>query len=122
MNDDLNGRRVYAKKGPSTGGFQDVSAEICNLSDTVAAAAEGKLILKDGRLLWLKEGQLIEVSMDVLDEFISTHVVSQRLVDRGDAGWALEFTPLRLSRNTLRTLLSPGTLRDGSLIPRIGEA
>ena len=51
MDDALNGRRVYAKKGPSTGGFQDVSAEICNLSDTVAAAAEGKLILKDGRLL-----------------------------------------------------------------------
>jgi hypothetical protein len=122
MDDALNGRRVYAKRGPATGGFQDASAEICHLSDTVAAAAEGKLILKGGRLLWLKQGQLIEVSMDVLDEFISAHVVSQRLVDRGDAGWALEFTPLRLSRTTLRTLLSPGTLRDGSLIPRIGEA
>jgi hypothetical protein len=122
MDDALNGRRVYAKKGPVTGGFQDASTEICNLSDTVAAAAEGKLILKGGRLLWLKGGQLVEVSMDVLDEFISAHVVSQRLVDRGDAGWALEFTPLRLSRTALRTLLSPGTLRDGSLIPRIGEA
>ena len=68
MDDALNGRRVYAKKGPSTGGFVDASAEICNLSDTVAAAsdppndivegivhaAERKLILKDGRLLWLK--------------------------------------------------------------------
>ena len=54
--------------------------------------------------------------------WMRAHVVSQRLVDRGDAGWALEFTPLRLSRTALRTLLSPGTLRDGSLIPRIGEA
>jgi len=121
MDDQLNGRKVYAKKGPSTG-FQDASADICNLSDTVAAAAQGKLILKDGRLLWLKEGRLVEVSLDALQEFVRTHVVSQQLVDRGDAGWALEFTPLQLNRNTLRTLLSPGTLRDGSLIPRIQTA
>lgn len=95
---------------------------VCYLSNTIAAAAERKLILKDGRLLWLKEGQPVEVSMDVLQEFVLTHVVSQQLVDRGDAGWALEFSPLQLNRNTLRTLLSPGTLRDGSLIPRIQMA
>jgi hypothetical protein len=122
MDDGLNGRKIYAKKGPATGGFVDANADAQNLADTVAAAAEGKLILKDGRLLWLKQGQLLDVSLDVLNEFISTHVVTQRLVDRGDAGWALEFTPLQLNRNTLRTLLSPGTLRDGSLIPRIGVA
>jgi hypothetical protein len=122
MDDALNGRKIYAKRGPATGGFQDASAEICNLSDTVAAAAEGKLILKDGRLLWLKEGQLIEVSINVLREFISTHVVSQRLVNQGTAdkpNWALKFTRLQLTGPTLRTLLSPGTLRDGSLIPRM---
>jgi hypothetical protein len=122
MNDELNGRKIYAKRGPATGGFVDPAADAQNLADTVAAAAEGKLILKDGRLLWVKEGQLLDVSLDVLNEFVSTHVVTQRLVKRGDAGWALEFTPLQLNRNTLRTLLSPGTLRDGSLIPRIGEA
>ena len=93
------------------------------MSNTIAAAAEGKIVLKNGRLLWLKEGRLVEVSMDVLQEFVSAHVVSQKLVNRGgDAGWVLEFTPLQLSRNALRTLLSPGTLKGGSLIPRIGEA
>jgi len=40
------------------------------LSDTIAAAAKQKLILKDGRLLWLKEGQPVEVSLDVLQEFV----------------------------------------------------
>jgi len=122
MIDDLNGRRIYARRGPTTG-FQDADADAQNLADTVAAAAEGKLLLKDGRLLWLKDGRLVEVSLDVLDEFVRTHVVSQKLVDRGgDAGWALEFAPLQLSRNALRTLLSPGTVKGGSLIPRIGMA
>jgi hypothetical protein len=120
--DEPNGKKIYARRGPNTGGFVDPDADIQNLSNIVAAAAEGKIVLRDGRLLWIKQGQLVEVSIDVLNEFISTHVVTQRLVKRGDAGWALEFTPLQLNRNTLRTLLSPGTLRDGSLIPRIGEA
>jgi len=123
MSETPEGKTVFAKRGPSTGGFVDPDTDIQHLADTIAAAAEGKLILKDGRLLWLREGQLVEVSMDVLDEFVRANVVSQRLVDRGgDAGWGLEFTPLQLDRSTLRTLLSPGTLKGGSLIPRIGVA
>jgi hypothetical protein len=49
-------------------------------------------------------------------------IVAQAREQDRQRRWALEFTPLQLNRNVLRTLLSPGTLRDGSLIPRIGMA
>jgi hypothetical protein len=83
-------------------------------------------LVRNGALFWRTEDhQLIGVSQAILGELITANVVTRKLVNKGteaEPDWILEFAPLRLTGPALRTLLSPGTLRDGSLIPRIGMA
>jgi len=124
MDDALNGRRIYARRGP-TAGFQDADAEINHLADVVATALERKVIVQNGHLFWLDKGQRIGVSMDILDKLISANVVTQKLVNKGteaEPNWVLEFAPLKLPGPVLRTLFTADSLKRGSLVARIGEA
>src|SRR5215470_10362527 len=120
MDDGLNGRKIYARRGP-TAGFQDADAEINHLADTVAAALERKVVVQDGHLIWIDKGQRIGVSMDILDKLISANVVTQKLVNKGteaEPNWVLEFAPLKLPGHVLRALFTADSLKRGSLVAR----
>jgi len=96
MDDQLNGRTVYAPQGQDD---EDADA----LVDAIAGAV--RLFNYAGRPIWLNEGKLIEVNQNVFREIISKHVVTARLVNRG-TDWACEYSPYTPSEKELRALLA----------------
>ena len=64
---------------------------------------------------------LAQVTIDALREIIAKHVVTQRLVNRGN-GWELVYSAFEPSPKELRTLLTADTLKTGSLVARVKVA
>lgn len=91
-----------------------------DLNSLADAVAESAKIYLDGRLVWLREGTLVQVTMDALREIIAKNVVTQRLVQRGN-GWELVYSPFEPSPKELRVLLT-ADLKTGSLIARVMTA
>jgi hypothetical protein len=70
------------------------------LITAVAEACVAKLFELDGSLVWLKDGQLVEVTRPILLEIITTLIAGVRLVNRGVADqpvWEAEFFPYRFA-------------------------
>jgi hypothetical protein len=53
------------------------------LADTVAAATREKLFIHNERMVLLREGELVDVSLAMLGGIITENVVTQKLVNRG---------------------------------------
>jgi hypothetical protein len=120
MDDTLNGRAIYAVKGP-TGDFKEPEVELCALADATALAPG--LFARDGALHWLDEGKVKAVSGEVLAELISKYVVTQRVVGTpGKSDWRIEYTPYHANQREIRALLMANTLKSGSLIGRVKAA
>jgi hypothetical protein len=120
MDDALNGRRVYAVKGP-TSDFKEPEVELCALADATAGAPG--LFVRDGALHWLDEGKVKAVNAEVLAELISKYVVTQRAVGTpGSADWKMVYEPYKPTHKDIRALLTANTLKSGSLIGRVREA
>jgi len=69
----------------------------------------GQLFNRGGRLFWLHEGKLDEVTQDMLREIITKHIVTAQLMDHG-THWTCEYAPVKPSEKILRALLT-GTER-----------
>jgi len=122
----LNGRWVYApRETAGRGQFRDPYADICALADAVAGATSAELFNHNGRLIWLREGTLAQVTLDALHEIVAKNVVTQRLVNRGTAdapNWELVYSPCEPSRKELVTLITADSLKTGSLAARVMKA
>jgi hypothetical protein len=122
MDDALNSRRVYARKGPSAD-FKNEFEDQCTLAD--ATAGIPGLFVRSGSLHWMHEGKVVAVGAEVLATIIETHVVTQKAVNKGteaEPTWVFEFTPYKPTRKDIWNLLSASTLKGGSLIARVREA
>jgi hypothetical protein len=88
-----------------------------------ATAQSPDIFSLNGKLVWLKNGQLLTVNATILAEIIATRVVTVRLTNRGSAekpNWVREyhtFTPP--SEKALHLLLRAENKDDGSLLARV---
>ena len=82
MNDKLGNRRLHHWSGT------DRQADIAVLA--VAIAATGELFNHNGTLVQLRDGKLIPISRNELQELITRHVAAVRVVKR-DGVWQREF-------------------------------
>ena len=120
MEDALNGRAIYAVKGP-TSDFKEPEVELCALADAVANAPG--LFIRAGALYWLDGGRVVGVNGEVLAELISKYVVTQRAVGTpGSADWKMVYEPYKPTPKDIRALLTAITLKSGSLIGRVKAA
>ena len=84
MNDNtqLNDKKVFLWHGP-----EDQN----RLTAAIAEVAIAELFNMNGGLVWFNEGRAVPVNKDVLREIITRHLVSVRLVSRGEFGLKREF-------------------------------
>ena len=82
MNDKLGNRRLHHWSGT------DRQVDIAVLA--VAIAATGELFNHNGTLVQLRDGKLIPISRNELQELITRHVAAVRVVKR-DGVWQREF-------------------------------
>jgi hypothetical protein len=82
MNDDLDGRTVFLWHGPE---------DINRLTAVVAQAAVTELFNVNRELVWLNGSKPVAVNKDILRTIIARHIVSLRLVSRGEFGLEREF-------------------------------
>ena len=97
MNDELNGRVVYAPRGR-------------NAEDDLAACIlqAAHIFRMDGQLVWITDGRRVPVVRDVVVELCRRFVVTEHPVER-DGKWIVErrpFVPTELMvRNLIRESL-----------------
>jgi hypothetical protein len=95
--------------------------DLCAVADALANTNE--ILDHNGRLIQLQNGKLVPITMDVLREIISTHIVSMQLVNRGTAhepNWTLEYPPFKPpTERALQTLLRAEKKEEGSLTARV---
>src|SRR5262245_9263916 len=121
----LAGRRVFAQRGSARSGFIDQYEGICTLADAIAEATRTELFVHDEGLVWLREGRLIAVNMEVLRAIIETYIVVQLLENCGSAdapNWEIAYYPYKADAATCRTLLSADNFKTGSLATRVMKA
>jgi hypothetical protein len=121
MNDKLNGRRVVAHLQDEVGQYSERQEIVtANAVKVVAAlgACDIPLFVVNGCLVLVRDGRLIQVSGDVLQQIIGEHLVTQHLVDRGPPGAPyveIEYRPLVVSPDVIRRLLTAQSAREGGL-------
>jgi uncharacterized protein (DUF2461 family) len=135
MNDELNGRRLFARRNPNEpyamwrapdstlaafgGGIRDPFAHFNTVSDAIAETAE--IVNVNDQLLWLVDGRPHVVTGAVLTEISTRHLALKRLINRGtenEPNLVAEFVPYTPNHYTIRALLS-GERREGGLLPRV---
>jgi hypothetical protein len=135
MNDELNGRRLFARRDPNGpyqmwrapdstlaafgGGIRDPFAHFNTVSDAIAETAE--IVNVNDQLLWLVDGRPHVVTGAVLTEISTRHLATKRLTNRGtenEPNLVAEFVPYTPNHYTIRALLS-GERREGDLLPRV---
>ena len=102
MNDKLGNRRLHHWSGT------DRQADIAVLA--VAIAATGELFNHNGTLVQLRDGKLIPISRNELQELITRHVAAVRVVKR-DGVWQREFYSYEFAQKPnfeLPTSTNPG--------------
>jgi hypothetical protein len=82
MTNALDGRTVFLWRCP-----EDTNA----LTEAVAAAAVTELFNVNRELIWLNGSKPVPVNKDILRTIIARHIVSLRLVGRGEFGLEREF-------------------------------
>jgi hypothetical protein len=118
-----NGQYVYGPRGAGLReGFVDPYEDIIRLADTVAEATATQLFEHAGRLVLLREGKLVNITLHMLGEIITENVVTPRLVNRGtqtEPSWELAYTPYVPNPGEVRRLFTADTLKSGSLQARV---
>jgi hypothetical protein len=116
MDDKLNGRRVVL--------WQDDGDPYRNL-ETLAVAlttSAADLFNRGDRLVWLKDGEFVQVGIGILAELIRTYVVVKGVRNTGtpdEPDWTVRFTPFEPSEMMLRALIRTGKLENR--VPKISE-
>ena len=102
MNDKLGNRRLHHWSGT------DRQVDIAVLA--IAIAATGELFNHNGTLVQLRDGKLIPISRNELQELITRHVAAVRVVKR-DGVWQREFYSYEFAQKPnfeLPTSTNPG--------------
>ena len=113
MNDKLGNRRLHHWSGT------DRQADIAVLA--VAIAATGELFNHNGTLVQLRDGKLIPISRNELQELITRHVAAVRVVKR-DGVWQREFDSYECAQKPnfeLPTSTNPGPGADSEREPDV---
>lgn len=113
MNDKLGNRRLHHWSGT------DRQADIAVLA--VAIAATGELFNHNGTLVQLRDGKLIPISRNELQELITRHVAAVRVVKR-DGVWQREFYSYEFAQKPnfeLPTSTNPGPGADSEREPDV---
>ena len=111
MNDILGNRRLHHWSGT------DRQADIAVLA--VAIAATGELFNHNRTLVQLRDGKLIPISRNELQELITRHVAAVRVVKR-DGVWQREFYSFAQKPNfELPTSTNPGPGADSEREPDV---
>jgi hypothetical protein len=82
MTNAPDGRTVFLWHGPE---------DISRLTAVVAQAAVTELFNVNRGLIWLNGGKPVAINKDILRKVIARHIVSLRLVGRGEFGLEREF-------------------------------
>jgi len=129
----LNGRRLCARRSPSDPyvmcrapdasfaamSLTDVYATSNCLADAVAEYTD--IFNQNGNPVWLRQGQLVPVTINILHEIIPQHIALKELVNRGtetNPSWVVEYVPYVPDPRTVRDLFS-NERREGGLLPRL---
>ena len=93
MNDELNGRVVYAPRGR-------------NAEDDLAACIlqAAHIFMMDGQLVWITDGRRVPVVRDVVVELCRRFVVTEHPVER-DGKWIVERRPVVPDELMVRNLI-----------------
>ena len=113
MNDKLGNRRLHHWSGT------DRQVDIAVLA--VAIAATGELFNQNGTLVQLRDGKLIPISRNELQELITRHVAAVRVVKR-DGVWQREFYSYEFAQKPnfeLPTSTNPGPGADSEREPDV---
>ena len=113
MNDKLGNRRLHHWSGT------DRQVDIAVLA--VAIAAAGELFNHNGTLVQLRDGKLIPISRNELQELITRHVAAVRVVKR-DGVWQREFYSYEFAQKPnfeLPTSTNPGPGADSEREPDV---
>src|SRR5262249_23417564 len=119
--DRLGGRRLCARRSSSDPyvmtrspdasfaamSFRDIYSTANSPADPLAENVD--LFNQDGNPLWLKQGQLVPVTMNVLHEIIPQHIALKELTNRGTAtnpNWVVEYVPLVPDSRLVRDLFA----------------
>ena len=106
--DRLAGRRLCARRSPNdpyqmvrapdasfaTLSLTDVFAAANSLADAPAEYVD--LFNQNGNPVWLKQGQVIPITMNTLHEIIPQHIALKELTNRGtetNPNWVVEYVP-----------------------------
>jgi hypothetical protein len=96
------------------------------VADALVRCEVAHLFNKDGIPTWVRDGEFVQISGQVLRELASKYVVTRNLVMR-DGRPEVEFVPVVLDERMVRTILlgidanprTGGELRGGSFVSRL---
>src|SRR5262249_39004044 len=131
--DRPGGPRLFARRSPegpyimcrspdasfAAMSLTDVYANANELADAVAEFAD--IFNQGGNPVWLRQGQLIPVTMNTLHEIIPQHIATKELVNRGteaNPNWVAEYVPFVPDARLVRDLFA-NERREGGLLPRL---
>src|SRR5262249_44455724 len=97
----------------------DIYATANTLSAALAENCD--LINLNGNPVWVNQGRLVPLTLNLVHELVPRFVATRELVNRGteqNPNWVLEYIPFQPDPRTIRDLFS-NERREGSLLARL---